>query len=101
MRYCVNCGKAIEDNAAVCPSCGTTEILSNQSASVIEKSGALATWAIICAFVVPLVGLVLGIIGCCTYKREAKYRKLCIAAIPISVVIGVGAVILTVSYFLL
>ncbi len=50
-----------------------------------EESAALVVCALVFAFIIPLVGLILGIIGLVKYKRN--YRGMCVAATVISAVL--------------
>jgi hypothetical protein len=65
----------------------------------VETSG-LATAALICAFFIPIVGLILGIVGLTKYKTEAL-RKKCVTAIALSVAVWVAsfAILLGLSAF--
>lgn len=97
--FCSKCGKEIFDEAVVCPYCGcatngrkpiqsvpTTPYMSNvDNSGVAPETSGMATAALICAFVFPIVGLILGIIGVVKYKTES-FKNKCIAAIPISIV---------------
>ena len=63
-----------------------------QQASKGDKT--LATCAVVFAFLMPIVGLILGIVGVCKIKDE-KLKKQCILAIPVSIVVWiVGAIIM-------
>lgn len=83
------CGKQIDNEAMICPSCGCAtanfdfKTVKDISASE-EETGTLATLAVVLAVLIPLVGLILGIVGIGKYQNE-KYKKRCIAAIPISI----------------
>lgn len=106
--FCQNCGNEINDNAVVCPKCGCpTENNSNNfsaapaasNAPVIEngEKRTLADCALVFSFLMPIVGLILGIIGTIKY-RTAKLKNKCIAAIPISIVVWIiSALIMSLS----
>ncbi len=110
--FCTKCGKEIHDEAVVCPFCGcaTNNQMPMQSVQTapympyVDNSGAapetsgLATAALVFAFLMPIVGLILGIIGTVKYKTQSLKNK-CIAAIPVSIVAWVfWAVILANMY---
>ena len=87
MKYCSKCGKEIMEDAVICPYCGCqvgTVTAVNKSAEVNESSG-LSTCAIVFAVLIPVVGLICGIVGTAKYKTQS-YKNKCIAAIPISIV---------------
>lgn len=98
--FCQKCGKGIEDSAVVCPNCGcpvngaAPASVGNTNPAVQpqpyateegEKPG-LSTCAIAFAILMPIVGLILGIIGTVKYK-ETKLKNRCIIAIPLSIVV--------------
>lgn len=71
MKFCRKCGAQLDDEAVICPQCGcSTEIIAKQ-----ESSG-LGIAAIIFSVLGGFLGLILSIIGLCTYKTP-QYRKLC------------------------
>ena len=77
MKYCSKCGKQIMDEAVICPGCGCAvagapTVQNNQNQ---EESPALATVGTIFAILMPIVGLILGIIGACKYKTEDLKKK--------------------------
>ena len=88
--FCQKCGKEIFDEAIVCPFCGCqtgniSPIQNKEPAKPSVETDAIAKAAFICAFLVHIVGLILGIIGCATYKNT-EYKQKCITAIIVSVV---------------
>lgn len=93
--FCTKCGKEINDQAAICVHCGCLAEDANQGGYTpvsgvpagIEtgEKATLATCSMVGAFLAPIVGLVLGIIGTVKYQN-ATYKKLSIAAIPLSIV---------------
>ena len=92
MKYCSKCGKEIMDDAVICVNCGCpVENAPAKNTNVAaqnefgEKS-TLATCAMVFAFLFPLAGFILGIVGAVKYKT-ASYKKRCIAAIIVSVVV--------------
>lgn len=53
----------------------------------------LATCALVFAFLMPIVGLILGIVGTVKYKTP-KYKNQCIAAIPVSIVVWILGILM-------
>ncbi|MDE6967159.1 MAG: zinc ribbon domain-containing protein [Clostridia bacterium] len=86
--FCKNCGKEIDNNAAVCPYCG---VIANQNAlnstSNSNNTNTLAIVGFILSFFIAIAGLVCSIIG---YKNAPKYngngKGLALAGIIISIV---------------
>ena len=102
MKFCTKCGKEILDDAFVCPSCGClvngNNAQSNTSAPRIapgEKTG-LATAALVCSFLVPIAGLICGIVGTIKYQTPSL-KKRCTAAIFISIAVWIVTYLLLVS----
>ncbi len=89
--YCKNCGSEIDDRAVVCPKCGVATGKSGE-----DKASGLSIAALVLAFFIPLVGLILGIVA----KKDAgeKSAKLAKAAIIVSVVFMVLNVLVYVLY---
>lgn len=79
--FCTKCGNEIFEEALICPKCGCAT--ANMEAQTGETS-ALATCGIVFAVLMPIVGLILGIIGTVKYKNEA-YKKKSISAIVLSI----------------
>ena len=69
-------------DTVICPNCGCTNAVKSPEKS---ESKRLANCAMVFAFLVPVVGLILGLIGVCTYHGGAG-RSACGFAIAISVV---------------
>ena len=94
--FCPTCGKEINDNAVICPNCGCPTnnqppqqaVAPATSAPMLEngEKPGMATAALVCAFLVPIVGLILGIAGAVKYQTKSLKNR-CIAAIPISIVV--------------
>ena len=72
MKYCANCGQELADEAVFCANCGNA--VAPAPAQQAEKSGSL-TGAIICAFLLPIVGLIMGIIANSKYTDPAMKNK--------------------------
>ena len=77
MRYCQNCGKEIYDNTAICPYCGCK--------TPNHENQGLAIAAFVLAFIMPLIGFILGCVGVGQYQNKSN-RGLCIAAIVLPLV---------------
>ena len=112
MRFCSKCGKELDDNAVFCMNCGNA--VDVQSAAhqpnqqgyqqpyqqgyqqpyqpynngLDRESSSTANCALLFAFLVPLVGFIMGIVGLSKYKTPT-FRNRCIAAIVVSVVIWI------------
>lgn len=100
MKYCSKCGKEIMDEAVLCMNCGCPvdgSPLAQSGAKGEEKeSNGIAIGAIICAFLVPIVGLILGIVGCAKYKN-GTLRRQCVGAIFISISVWILSAIILAS----
>ncbi len=84
MKYCTKCGKQLFDEAVFCPGCGCpVPVAGNQYAQYQpqyqqpqkKESSGTATAAIICAFLLPVIGLILGIVGNSKYTDPNLKRK--------------------------
>jgi len=92
MKYCSKCGKELLDEAVICVGCGCPVSggpLSKPSApqeAPFEKkeSPGTANCALVFAFLIPIVGLIMGIYGWTKYK-DSKLRRKCITAIICSI----------------
>lgn len=88
MKYCKNCGKELEDDIAYCPKCGCETNNTPQDYTHVyqHESDGLAKAALILAFLLPVIGFVLGIIGAVTYKtKQYKNESACAAILSIVV----------------
>ena len=91
--FCPKCGKQIHDEAVVCIGCGCqvpgkTTIPENTDNKPQKESNSTANCALIFAFLIPIVGLIMGIIGCVKYKTPA-YKTRCTIAIVVSVIVWI------------
>ena len=87
--YCKNCGKEIDNNAYVCPYCGFKTVETK------PETNGMAIAGLVCAFFIPLLGLIFGCIGLQKSKElGGEGRGMSIAAIVISVVWMVIAVLI-------
>ena len=96
--FCTNCGKEINDNAAICPYCGVVankNALSNASSNT-NQSNTMAIVGFIFSFFFALVGLICSIIG---FKRAPEFggngKGLALAGIIISSI----SIIITIIVF--
>lgn len=96
--FCTNCGKEINDNAAICPYCGVVankNALSNASSNT-NQSNTMAIVGFIFSFFFALVGLICSIIG---FKKAAELggngKGLALAGIIISSI----SIIITIIVF--
>ena len=69
-----------------------------QQPYVETESSTLAICALVFAFIIPIVGLVCGIIGVCKYKTPS-YKSRSIAAIIISIIVYIFSVFITMGGF--
>ncbi|MCH5163709.1 MAG: hypothetical protein J1F36_01685 [Clostridiales bacterium] len=83
---CPNCGNEV--NGDVCSFCGVA--LQCQAPAKV-RADKLGSWAIIMAFFMPVVGLVLGILSVCFAPRRNDYQLMVdgIKAIVMSVVVAI------------
>ena len=112
MKYCKNCGVELSDDAVFCPNCGekqtsdnsniqsnpTTVSQSTNTVYVTSESSTLGVMAIVCGFLMPFLGLILGIVGLSSYKKKEN-RNLCKAGIIISIAEFVLYIILIIIYY--
>ena len=78
MKYCSKCGQPLKDEAIICVGCGcqVADIHTGMHNRYQTETGTLATCAMIFAFLVPIVGLILGIIGVNKYyDYDLKQRS--------------------------
>ena len=69
MAFCRNCGAEIDDNAVICPKCGTAQKDLNTSASVEDNGG--FGWGLL-GCCIPLVGLILFLVWKDTKPKTSK-----------------------------
>lgn len=86
--YCKKCGKEINDNAVICPSCGCATDKYEQKNFKNESDSSSAGWAVL-GFLIPLVGLILYLV----WKDELPLRaksvgKGALVSVIVNVVIG-------------
>ena len=85
MKYCSKCGKELMDEAVICVGCGcpVSNNVENKNTDKPEIPS-LITAAIVLGFLMPIVGLILGIVGAVKYS-ETEIHKKAIGAILISI----------------
>lgn len=86
--YCKKCGKEINDNAVICPSCGCATDKYEQKNFKNESDSSSAGWAVL-GFLFPLIGLILYLV----WKEELPLRaksigKGALVSVIVNVVIG-------------
>ena len=87
MKYCQKCGKELMDEAVICPGCGCAVAAeAYKMQRYTEENSGIATAAMIFAFISPLVGIILGIIGVSKYTVP-EYRQRSINAIGVSLAV--------------
>lgn len=94
--FCQKCGNEIHNEAVVCPHCGcpvqenAPQPAGVSDAPVVEngETSGMATGALVCAFLIPIVGIILGIVGVIKYETPT-YKNRCIIAIVISIVVWI------------
>lgn len=91
--FCKNCGKEIDDNAAVCAYCGRTVNAQQLSTKPTNK---IAVVGFVFSFLIPLVGLICSIIGV-KQANERGRKGFAIAGIVISILNWIGGVVLITS----
>ncbi|MBR3553752.1 MAG: zinc ribbon domain-containing protein [Clostridia bacterium] len=107
MKYCQKCGKEIMDEAVICPGCGCAvqqaapvygAVPGVQTAPGIPgapESPTMATLALVFAFLIPLVGIILGAVYQSKYQSpELKSR--CSTAIKVGIIFIALGIILSV-----
>lgn len=102
--FCPNCGKQTPDDAEVCAHCGRSlRKTTTQSTRVVDnesKSNGFAIAGFILSFFMPTLGLIFGCLGLSKSKKtDDSGRGLSIAAIVISIIDFVIALILVIYYY--
>lgn len=87
MKYCSHCGKELCDEAVICTECGC--FVENKPEPKTDQSiSALAIVGFVCAFCMPLVGLICSIIALNKAKSagDVKSKPFAVAGVAISAV---------------
>ncbi len=96
--YCKNCGKEIDDNSIYCSHCGARQDYSQNTYLYVGfENKVWGILSIVFAFLMPVLGIVFGVIGLSTYKDQEN-RKLCKIGIGIVIAEFVLAIILMVIF---
>lgn len=99
--FCPECGKKLSNKAFLCPDCGYTvnaNSISN-SDNHDDKHG-MAIAALICSFLIPLLGLVFGIIVLSANKGKSNSSKtMGLVAVIVSIISWVINIIVSMVYF--
>ena len=99
--FCKNCGKEINDEAVICVGCGCS--VKNESTPTTTQdyqypieSTTIANCALIFAFLVPIVGVILSIIGLTKY-RTPEFRSRCVTSLIVSTIVWVVSFFIYIS----
>lgn len=98
--FCKNCGRQIDDNAVICPHCGTSVSgnPNNSQPQAQSRGNGIAIVGFVFAFFIPLVGLICSILGFNKASKEGlPYKGLALAGIIISVVVWVLFFIISIT----
>lgn len=92
-RICTNCHETSRTTSRTCPICGGAMNESGEPEKVYspyqkKKSKSVETWEIIVALLIPIVGIILGIIHFGKDERE-KGKTLIIFSIAVSVICSI------------
>lgn len=88
-KFCSHCGRQINIAAVVCPYCGCPVETAAPAQDRPSESNSMGIASIILAFLMPLVGLILGIVG---LKNSADPRNVKNCKIGIGISIGMMVV---------
>lgn len=94
MRYCIRCGRQILDHAVVCHHCGCAQNTQNR-----DDTNGMAIAGFVCSFFMPLLGLIFGGIGLKKANETGKGKGFSVAAIIISLVWIVPAILIIKALF--
>ena len=102
--FCQKCGKEIHNEAVVCIHCGcsvnrgSSVSTQNTSYRAVQESSSTANCAMLFAFLIPIVGLILGIIGVNKYITPS-YKSRSVSAIVISIIVWILSFVLMFSMY--
>lgn len=77
-KFCPECGKALSESANVCPECGysfTNNNNVNPAAIYNGENYGLSIAGLVCSFLVPILGLIFGIIALSSNKGKQNSAK--------------------------
>ena len=94
-KYCKACGKSIPKSSFYCPIC--KKISDTPPCPTAPETNGMALAGFILSFFSPILGLIFGIIGLNKANQGADRRGLAVAAIIISIVSFVVAIIVYVA----
>ena len=70
--FCQNCGSEVSDKAVVCVKCGCALTQNKEDALVFPwTKNQMITYGII-GFIIPIIGIIMGIIGLCKEPRRTQ-----------------------------
>ena len=93
MKFCSKCGKELFDEAVICTNCGCSVAPRAESVTPkasVKESPNTANMAMLFAFLIPIVGLIMGIVGACKYQNP-DYKKKSVIAIVVSIVVWIAS----------
>ena len=97
--FCKNCGKEIDDRAAICPNCGvpteTTAVTPGATHNAADAPS--AGFAVLCFFI-PILGLILYLVWKDEYPLKAKS---CGKGALISVIVYVALIVFYIIFFMI
>lgn len=70
--FCKNCGKEIDDKAAICPNCGVPTEQNTVTPAGTNPSDAPSTGFAVLCFFFPIIGLILWLVWKNEYPLKAK-----------------------------
>ena len=85
MKFCQHCGKEILDQAVICPNCGCSVQVANNT-QVTEVDQSVSAGLVVLAVLIPLFGVIYWPVKA---KSRPKCAKICGIAAIISWVVGV------------
>lgn len=102
MKYCQKCGKELMDEAVICPGCGcSVETVKAKTAiedakDTLDIKPSMAALEIVIAVMLPIVGVVIGIIGLRKKNTTKRYKNTFLITLIVSVVAWIiWAIVLT------
>lgn len=122
MKYCYKCGKQLPDIANYCDGCGTrqtgnplvkdkpkqlsmpkavaTPSVRNETKPKDDEENIWGILALIFAFISPLIGFILGIVGTQRIKdHKCKYYQMSFASIFVAIVVVIVWIVLLILFY--